>query len=412
MEDFKCPRYWHSLYINCGGDDIEERDIAYKGDAAADGGAARFFSSGNDNWGLSSTGDFMDDNDFQNTDYIATMSSPNISALYKIKFTNDKTYNSLGRHLFDIYIQDILVEKDFNIVAEAAGVVTPVIKKFNASVTENILEIRFYWAGKGTTRIPAIGVYGPLILAISVNPNFIPCSEGGKAKIALIILGVVVVCLIFLALGIVLWRRYFKAKTGKEKDFKGLELQTASFSLKQINVATNNFYPANKIGEGGFGPVYKGQLSNGTVIAVQQLSSKSSQGNCEFLNEIGMISCLQHPNLVKLYGCCIEGNQMLLVYEYMENNSLSRALFGSKNHQLKLDWPTRQKICIGIAKGIAFLHDESRLKIIHRDIKVTNVLLDRDLNPKISYFGLARLEEGEKTHISTRVAGTIGYMGT
>ncbi|XP_059454774.1 probable LRR receptor-like serine/threonine-protein kinase RFK1 isoform X2 [Corylus avellana] len=365
MEDFKCPRYWHSLYINCGGDDIEERDIAYKGDAAADGGAARFFSSGNDNWGLSSTGDFMDDNDFQNTDYIATMSSPNISALYKIKFTNDKTYNSLGRHLFDIYIQDILVEKDFNIVAEAAGVVTPVIKKFNASVTENILEIRFYWAGKGTTRIPAIGVYGPLILAISVNPNF-----------------------------------------------KGLELQTASFSLKQINVATNNFYPANKIGEGGFGPVYKGQLSNGTVIAVQQLSSKSSQGNCEFLNEIGMISCLQHPNLVKLYGCCIEGNQMLLVYEYMENNSLSRALFGSKNHQLKLDWPTRQKICIGIAKGIAFLHDESRLKIIHRDIKVTNVLLDRDLNPKISYFGLARLEEGEKTHISTRVAGTIGYMGT
>ncbi|XP_059436366.1 uncharacterized protein LOC132169331 [Corylus avellana] len=439
MEDFTCPRYWHSLYINCGGDDIEERDIVYKGDAAADDGAARFFPSGNDNWGLSSTGDFMDDDDFLNTDYIATLPSPNISALYttarvsplsltyyryclekgnytvslhfaEIKFTNDKTYNSLGRRLFDIYIQDILVEKDFNIVAEAPGVVTPVIKKFNASVTENILEIRFYWAGKGTTRIPAIGVYGPLISAISVDPNFIPRSEGGKAKIAPIIVGVVVPCLIFLALGIFLWRRYFKAKTGKEKDFKGLELQTASFSLKQINVATNNFDPANKIGEGGFGPVYKGLLSNGTVIAVKQLSSKSSQGNREFLNEIGMISCLQHPNLVKLYGCCIEGNQMLLVYEYMENNSLSRALFGSKNHQLKLDWPTRQKICVGIAKGIAFLHDESRLKIVHRDIKGTNVLLDRDLNPKISDFGLARLEEGEKTHISTRVAGTIGYM--
>ncbi|XP_041023765.1 probable LRR receptor-like serine/threonine-protein kinase RFK1 isoform X8 [Juglans microcarpa x Juglans regia] len=200
------------------------------------------------------------------------------------------------------------------------------------------------------------------------------------------------------------------------KDFKcsqyikGLELQTSSFSLKQINIATNNFDPANKIGEGGFGPVYKGLLADGTVIAVKQLSSKSRQGNREFLNEIGMISCLQHPNLVKLYGCCIEGDQLLLVYEYLENNSLARALFGPEKFQLKLDWPTRHKICVGIAQGLAFLHEESRLKIVHRDIKGTNVLLDRELNPKISDFGLARLDEGEKTHISTRIAGTIGYM--
>ncbi|KAI8012073.1 putative leucine-rich repeat receptor-like serine/threonine-protein kinase [Camellia lanceoleosa] len=123
-----------------------------------------------------------------------------------------------------------------------------------------------------------------------------------------------------------------------------------------------------------------------------------------------MISALQHPNLVKLYGCCVEGNQLLLVYEYMENNSLARALFGLEECQLKLDWATRYKICIGIARGLAYLHEESRLKIVHRDIKATNVLLDKNLNPKISDFGLAKLGEEDDTHISTRIAGTYGYM--
>ncbi|CAJ1957649.1 unnamed protein product, partial [Sphenostylis stenocarpa] len=153
-----------------------------------------------------------------------------------------------------------------------------------------------------------------------------------------------------------------------------------------------------------------GILSDGAVIAVKQLSSKSKQGNREFINEIGMISALQHPNLVKLYGCCIEGNQLLLVYEYMENNSLARALFGKEHERMQLDWPRRMKICVGIAKGLAYLHEESRLKIVHRDIKATNVLLDKHLNAKISDFGLAKLDEEENTHISTRIAGTIGYM--
>nr|GMD87824.1 probable leucine-rich repeat receptor-like serine/threonine-protein kinase At3g14840 [Ipomoea batatas] len=149
---------------------------------------------------------------------------------------------------------------------------------------------------------------------------------------------------------------------------------------------------------------------DGTIIAVKQLSSISRQGNHEFLNEIGMISCLQHPNLVKLYGCCVEGKQLLLVYEYMENNSLAHALFGPEEWQPKIDWPTRQRICVGIAKGLAFLHEESALKIVHRDIKATNVLLDKELNPKISDFGLAKLADDGNTHIITRVAGTIGYM--
>ncbi|KAJ6893734.1 hypothetical protein NC652_027714 [Populus alba x Populus x berolinensis] len=165
---------------------------------------------------------------------------------------------------------------------------------------------------------------------------------------------------------------------------KNIDFLKGTFSLKQIRAATNDFDASNKIGEGGFGPVYK-------------------RSGCR-------VNYLMHPNLVKLHGCCIESDQLLLVYEYMENNSLARALFRHENIQLNLDWPARLKICIGIARGLAFLHEESRLKIVHRDIKATNVLLDGNLNPKISDFGLARLDEEEKSHISTRVAGTIGYM--
>ncbi|KDP21153.1 hypothetical protein JCGZ_21624 [Jatropha curcas] len=308
----------------------------------------------------------------------------------EIQFTNGNTYNSLGNRIFDIFIENDRVERDFNIEVEANGVAKPIVKKYNATVTNNILEIRFFWAGKGTTRIPLSGVYGPLISAISVDPKFDIPSEGGDTKVAPIVIGVIGSCLILLAL-----------------DLEGVESQTVSFTLKLIKAATKNFDPSNKIGEGGFGPVYKGLLADGTVIAVKQLSSKSSQGNREFLNEIGMISCLQHPNLVKLLGCCMQGNQLLLVYEYMENNCLAHALLGPENCQMKLDWQTRQRICVGIARGLYFLHEESRLKIVHRDIKATNVLLDKNLNPKISDFGLAKLDTEENKHISTRIAGTI-----
>ncbi|CAF1969542.1 unnamed protein product [Brassica napus] len=191
-------------------------------------------------------------------------------------------------------------------------------------------------------------------------------------------------------------------------DLRAQGLQTVCFTWRQLQAATNNFDEAKKLGEGGFGSVFKGELSDGTIIAVKQLSAKSCQGNREFVNEIGMISGLNHPNLVKLYGCCVEKNELLLVYEYMENNSLALALSGKSS--LKLDWTTRQKICVGIARGIDFLHQGSMIRMVHRDIKTTNVLLDTDLNAKISDFGLARLHEAEHTHISTRIAGTIGYM--
>ncbi|XP_028102867.1 probable LRR receptor-like serine/threonine-protein kinase At1g53440 [Camellia sinensis] len=291
---------------------------------------------------------------------------------------------------------------------EAEGVGKNITKEVDVYVNGSTLEIHLYWSGKGTTTIPNQGTYGPLISAISVTPSYKLHTGLSAGAIA----GIVIASCVLLVLILVVLRMkgYLGGKDLEDKELRALDVQTGYFSLRQIKAATSNFDPANKIGEGGFGPVYKGVLSDGAVIAVKQLSAKSKLGNREFVNEIGMISALQHPYLVRLYGCCIEGNQLLLIYKYMENNSLARALFGREEHCLKLDGPTRKRICVGIARGLAYLHEESRLKIVHRDIKATNVLLDKDLNAKISDFGLAKLDEEENTHISTRIAGTIGYM--
>ncbi|KAL2343249.1 hypothetical protein Fmac_004534 [Flemingia macrophylla] len=443
----RCPAYSRCFHANCGGKDLKvmenDENIHFVGDGDVLGsGAAKYFIDYVNHWGFSSTGDFMDDGDYLNSRYTRSLPLSSLPELYKtarvtpisltyfhyclengkytvklhfaeIQFTNDGTYKSLGKRLFDIYVQERLVRKDFNIEGETHAAQKPyILSIYNVTVTDNILEIRFYWAGKGTTRIPVSGVYGPIISAFSIVSDSKPCSDQKNVRQKIIVgvgFGVTALCLVSIIVGIFWSMGYMKGMIRRIKDTERQHSQKGTFTLKQIRDATDDFSPAKMIGEGGFGPVYKGQLSDGTLIAAKQLSSKSRQGNREFLNEIGMISCLQHPNLVKLHGCCMEGDQLILVYEYMENNSLARALFSSEN-QLKLDWPTRLRICIGIAKGLVFLHEESRLKIVHRDIKATNVLLDGNLNPKISDFGLARLDEEEKTHVTTRVAGTIGYM--
>ncbi|KAK9047672.1 hypothetical protein V6N11_053511 [Hibiscus sabdariffa] len=318
LKNFPCSKDWYSVNINCGGGATTINGVDYEADEDS-GGAAKFFPL-KETWETSSTGLFWDTS-VTSRDFIAQNVSilrTNNSMLYtrarlsplsltyyfrclangsytvtlhfaEIVIRDNRSYRSLGRRIFDVYIQEKLELKDFNIKNEAKGVDKVVVKQFKTVVRNKTLTVRFHWAGKGTCATPRRGTYGPLISAIAVD------------------------------------------------------------------------------------------------------------------------SGLQHPNVVRLYGCCIERTQLLLVYEYMENNSLSRALFSPKESQL-LDWPTRQKICLGIAKGLAFLHEESSLKIVHRDIKTTNVLLDSDLNPKISDFGLAKFDEEENTHISTRVAGTIGYM--
>ncbi|XP_058071210.1 G-type lectin S-receptor-like serine/threonine-protein kinase B120 [Magnolia sinica] len=182
------------------------------------------------------------------------------------------------------------------------------------------------------------------------------------------------------------------------------------FGLDHVRVATDNFCGANKLGEGGFGPVYKGKFPNGQEIAVKRLSKGSGQGLLEFENEVILIAKLQHRNLVRLLGCCIEGEEKLLVYEFMPNNSLDFFLFDQHKRAL-LDWRKRFNIIEGIARGLLYLHRDSRLRIIHRDLKASNILLDDEMNPKISDFGMAKIFGGNQNQANTmRVVGTYGYM--
>ncbi|XP_031269427.1 cysteine-rich receptor-like protein kinase 8 [Pistacia vera] len=221
------------------------------------------------------------------------------------------------------------------------------------------------------------------------------------------------------------WRRY-KEEKAKRRALKVLRLgdehnvlqerhQGESkdfpiFPLGQILEATGYFSDENKLGEGGFGPVYKGVLADGKEIAVKRLSTTSGQGLQEFKNEVVLIAKLQHNNLVRLLGCCLEEKELLLIYEYMPNKSLNFHLF-DLTKGIHLHWKTRVSIINGIARGLLYLHEDSRLKIIHRDLKTGNILLDHEMKPKISDFGMARIFCGNQIEASTnRVVGTYGYM--
>ncbi|XP_054823040.1 cysteine-rich receptor-like protein kinase 43 isoform X1 [Prosopis cineraria] len=181
------------------------------------------------------------------------------------------------------------------------------------------------------------------------------------------------------------------------------------FSYETLVSATKNFHVHHKLGEGGFGPVYKGKLEDGREIAVKKLSVRSNQGKKEFINEAKLLARVQHRNVVNLLGYCVYASEKLLVYEYLPHQSLDKIIFKSDRRK-ELDWQKRFGIITGIARGLLYLHEDSHTCIIHRDIKASNVLLDDKWNPKIADFGMARLYPEDETHVKTRVAGTNGYM--
>ncbi|KAI4333477.1 hypothetical protein L6164_018284 [Bauhinia variegata] len=346
LASIPCPETWYDLQINCGGNLVNVGGNKKYDDDSIEAGQARFNHLRRANWAVRNTGEFLDSD---RANYFTTSTSGLAMAnaeLYmnarvssdsityygfcmgngkyavnlhfaEIMFSADETYYSLGKRVFDIYIQGELVLKDFDIVKEAGGVRKVVIKKFTAFVTTNNLVIHLYWAGKGTTAIPFRSAYGPLISAISVDLEKGSGIPKG-AVIAIVAAGVIVAILVF---GLIWWRYCLGQKNLLAREIK-IDLQTGLFTLRQIKEATNNFDIACKIGEGGFGPVYKGILSDGRRIAE---------------------------------------DQMLLIYEYMENNNLAHALFGREEGRVQLDWPTR-------------------------------------------------LQAEDNTHISTRIAGTYGYI--
>ncbi|XP_047974248.1 cysteine-rich receptor-like protein kinase 44 [Salvia hispanica] len=241
-------------------------------------------------------------------------------------------------------------------------------------------------------------------------------DDGNSTRTVMIILVPIVASLLIAACVGTYVKKRLKKKTehitlerlDEEEDVSAEE--SLIFDFEDLVTATNNFSDTHKIGQGGFGAVYKGTLRKGQQIAVKRLSRNSEQGELEFKNEVVLMAKLQHRNLVRLLGFSLRGAERLLVYEFVQNGSLDCSVFDPMK-RLAINWDNRFKIIKGIAKGLVYLHEDSRLRVIHRDLKASNVLLDEDNNPKISDFGMARLFTQDETRANTRrIVGTYGYM--
>ncbi|XP_020222262.1 G-type lectin S-receptor-like serine/threonine-protein kinase At4g27290 [Cajanus cajan] len=246
--------------------------------------------------------------------------------------------------------------------------------------------------------------------------RMVASETGGHKKVVALAVVIPVILVVFVIVFIftyLYWRKKKvreNASEEKKEEDREEDLDLPFFDFATIVCATNDFSSDKRLGQGGFGPVYKGTLEDGQEIAAKRLSNNTGQGIKEFKNEVILCAKLQHRNLVKVLGCSIQGEEKVLIYEYMPNKSLDSFLFDSSKSGL-LSWSKRFNIIFGIARGLLYLHQDSRLRIIHRDMKVSNILLDSELNPKISDFGVARMVNGNQTEGNTKmVVGTYGYM--
>ncbi|TVU38673.1 hypothetical protein EJB05_12057, partial [Eragrostis curvula] len=258
------------------------------------------------------------------------------------------------------------------------------------------------------------------LAALSLLVVFYKCSSLRRSKnktgiilaialpIVAAVLAVTLMCLCFLRRKRRPSREHEPSYSTNPEDIETID--SLLLDISTLRASTDNFAESNRLGEGGFGAVYKGVLPNGQEIAAKRLSQSSGQGIQELKNELVLVAKLQHKNLVRLVGVCLQEQEKLLVYEYLPNRSIDTILFDTERSK-QLDWGKRLKIISGIARGLQYLHEDSQLKIIHRDLKPSNVLLDSDYTPKISDFGLARLFGGDQTReVTNRVVGTYGYM--
>ncbi|CAA0818384.1 Cysteine-rich receptor-like protein kinase 2 [Striga hermonthica] len=246
-----------------------------------------------------------------------------------------------------------------------------------------------------------------------LNPVAVIGSSRGRI-IAIVVASVSAVAVLITGayIGVYIWKNKViekKRKGDAHKLVKTLHDSSLNFKYSTLEKATGSFDPANKLGQGGFGTVYKGVLPDGREIAVKRLFFNNRHRAADFYNEVNIISSVEHKNLVRLLGCSCSGPESLLVYEFLSNQSLDRYIFDPIKGKT-LNWEKRFDIIIGTAEGLVYLHENTNVRIIHRDIKASNILLDSRLRAKIADFGLARSFQGDKSHISTAIAGTLGYM--
>ncbi|XP_024025372.1 cysteine-rich receptor-like protein kinase 27 [Morus notabilis] len=271
---------------------------------------------------------------------------------------------------------------------------------------------KFYddqFGGYDASLSPPLLGNSPTEPAVTSPPTSVKGNKSSTSQTVIIIIVPILGLVTLLAIGcaILLYRR---SRQGLHDNDRNKSLESLQFDLRMIKEATDDFSDANKLGQGGFGSVYKGRLPNGQEIAVKRLSGHSNQGEEQFMNEILLVAKLQHRNLVSLLGFCSEASERLLIYEFLGNGSLDHFIFDPIKH-IELNWELRYKIICGIARGMLYLHEDSKHRVIHRDLKASNVLLDENMSPKISDFGMARMFVMDQSEANTcRHMGTYGYM--